>query len=101
MRYEPFELKGLKLEKEYESTFPVLIQLVQNTKESTDREYYGTIGNYYNLAYSIELPGLLENDKGNSNRNFVKLNNAYFIFKKVFDKVEKGFAGGCAVQDDF
>ena len=36
MRYEPFELKGLKLEKEYGSTFPVLIQLVQNTKESID-----------------------------------------------------------------
>ena len=53
MRYEPFELKGLKLEKEYESTFPVLIQLVQNTKESIAQEYYGTIGNYYNLAYSI------------------------------------------------
>ena len=83
MRYEPFELKGLKLEKEYESTFPVLIQLVQNTKESTDREYYGTIGNYYNLAYSIELPGLLENDKGNSNRNFVKLNNALNNLKSV------------------
>ena len=83
MRYEPFELKGLKLEKEYESTFPVLIQLVQNTKESIAQEYYGTIGNYYNLAYSIELPGLLNDDKGNTNRNFVKLNNALNNLKSV------------------
>ena len=37
MRYEPFEIKGLKLEKEYKSTFPVIIQLVQNTKESTGK----------------------------------------------------------------
>ena len=56
---------------------------MQNTKESIEQKYYGTIGNYYNLAYSIELPELLEEDKGNSNRNFVKLNNALNNLKSV------------------
>ena len=83
MRYEPFEIKGLKLEKEYESTFPVIIQLVQNTKESTATNFYGTIGNHYNLAYSIELPDLLPNDNDNPNRNFVKLRNALNNLKSV------------------
>ena len=41
------------------------------------------VRNYYNLAYSIELPELLEADKGNSNRNFVKLNNALNNLKSV------------------
>lgn len=83
MRYEPFEIKGLKLEKEYKSTFPVIIQLVQNTKESIDKNFYGTIGNHYNLAYSIELPDLLPNDNDNTNRNFVKLRNALNNLKSV------------------
>ena len=83
MRYEPFEIKGLKLEKEYESTFPVIIQLVQNTKESTATNFFGTIGDHYNLAYSIELPDLLPNDNDNTNRNFVKLRNALNNLKSV------------------
>ena len=83
MRYEPFEIKGLKLEKEYKSTFPVIIQLVQNTKESTATNFYGTIGDHYNLAYSIELPELLPNDNENPNRNFVKLRNALNNLKSV------------------
>lgn len=83
MRYEPFEIKGLKLEKEYKSTFPVIIQLVQNTKESTATNFYGTIGDHYNLAYSIELPDLLPNDNDNTNRNFVKLRNALNNLKSV------------------
>ena len=83
MRYEPFEIKGLKLEKEYKSTFPVIIQLVQNTKESTYTNFYGTIGDHYNLAYSIELPELLPDDNKNTNRNFVKLRNALNNLKSV------------------
>lgn len=83
MRYEPFEIKGLKLEKEYKSTFPVIIQLVQNTKESTATNFYGTIGDHYNLAYSIELPDLLPDDNKNTNRNFVKLRNALNNLKSV------------------
>lgn len=83
MRYEPFEIKGLKLEKEYKSTFPVIIQLVQNTKESTATNFYGTIGDHYNLAYSIELPELLPDDNKNINRNFVKLRNALNNLKSV------------------
>ena len=83
MRYEPFEIKGLKLEKEYESTFPVIIQLVQNTKETVDTNFFGTIGNHYNLAYSIELPDLLPDDNKNTNRNFVKLRNALNNLKSV------------------
>ena len=83
MRYEPFEIKGLKLEKEYKSTFPVIIQLVQNTKESTATNFFGTIGDHYNLAYSIELPDLLPDDDKNTNRNFVKLRNALNNLKSV------------------
>lgn len=83
MRYEPLEIKDLKLEKEYRSTFPVLIQLVQNTKELTSNTFYGTIGNSYNLAYSIELPELLEKDRDNNKRNFVKLKSALNNLKSI------------------
>lgn len=83
MRYEPLEIKNLKLEKEYVSTFPVLIQLVQNTKELNSDTFYGTIGNSYNLAYSIELPELLEKDRDNNKRNFVKLKSALNNLKSI------------------
>lgn len=83
MRYNTLELTNLRLEKERFSTFPVLIQLVQNTKEMTGDTYYGTIGDSYNMAYSVELPDLPEVDANNSKRNINKLKTALLKLKSV------------------